>query len=48
MTVPYFADPVYRQHGLLSLLDYATTHPHSRQWISAILRMLSREGASHG
>jgi hypothetical protein len=34
--------------GLLVLLVYAMSHPHSRQWIPVLRRLLAREEASHG
>jgi hypothetical protein len=37
-----------RLSGLFGLIAYTTTHPHSAQWISAILTLLAREGARHG
>lgn len=33
---------------LLTLLHYATTHKHSRQWVGAILTILAQKGVAHG
>jgi hypothetical protein len=39
---------VYQKTGLLSLLAYAMTHRHSRQWIAPLTRLLGNGGRAHG
>jgi hypothetical protein len=47
-TIPHASTAVYSQiskhSGLLTLLDYALYHSHSRLWISAIQMLLARRG----
>jgi hypothetical protein len=45
--IPHGASPVY--YGLARLLAYARQpeHQHSRQWVSAILTILSRSEVAH-
>jgi hypothetical protein len=47
-TIPHASTAVYSQiskhSGLLTLLDYALHHSHSRLWISAIQMLLARKG----
>lgn len=53
MSLPHQSADVYQEKtdlitnriaGLLSLLDYAHLHPHSRHWIGTIRTILAREG----
>jgi hypothetical protein len=41
------ADSSKKTIGLCFLLQYGLTHAHSRQWVPAILTLLTREGPDH-
>lgn len=46
-TIAYSSTSVQRPIGLLFLLDYALSHPHSAQWIAAIHNLLARLEVRH-
>ena len=50
MSLSYRKTPVYHERlaGLLSLLNYARLHQHSRLWIGAIHVILARTEGAHG